>query len=168
VCYSSHKVFKSHVKSFQADFLYSSSTANLPWLSPTENWLVSSLNRTNSVTYIAKEWTRITGNTYHVITHRCVTSPRIRKTASCIVACWTVFTELLPGNALIKSVAICMITVFSENYLAHMLKLISSVKVFINWREFIKMVSIKFTSFSNTLRCTPYRIMTFFKLLLVQ
>jgi hypothetical protein len=27
-------------------------------------------------------------------------------TASSIVACWTVFTELLPGNALIKSVTI--------------------------------------------------------------
>jgi hypothetical protein len=25
-------------------------------------------------------------------------------TASSVVACWTVFTELLPGNALIKSV----------------------------------------------------------------
>jgi hypothetical protein len=30
----------------------------------------------------------------------------IEKTASFIVACWTVFTELLPGNALIKSVTI--------------------------------------------------------------
>jgi hypothetical protein len=28
----------------------------------------------------------------------------IENTASSIVACWTVFTELLPGNALIKSV----------------------------------------------------------------
>jgi hypothetical protein len=27
-------------------------------------------------------------------------------TATSIVACWTVFTELLPGNALIKSVTI--------------------------------------------------------------
>jgi hypothetical protein len=27
-------------------------------------------------------------------------------TASSVVACWTVFTELLPGNALIKSVTI--------------------------------------------------------------
>jgi hypothetical protein len=34
----------------------------------------------------------------------------IENTASSIVACWTVFTELLPGNALIKSVTIfwCM------------------------------------------------------------
>jgi hypothetical protein len=31
-------------------------------------------------------------------------------TASSIVACWTVFTELLPGNELIKSVTICNIT----------------------------------------------------------
>jgi hypothetical protein len=30
----------------------------------------------------------------------------IENTASSIVACWTVFTELLPGNALIKSVTI--------------------------------------------------------------
>jgi hypothetical protein len=30
----------------------------------------------------------------------------IENTASSIVACWTVFTELLPGNALIKSVGI--------------------------------------------------------------
>jgi hypothetical protein len=32
----------------------------------------------------------------------------IENTASSIVACWTVFTGLLPGNALIKSVTICM------------------------------------------------------------
>jgi hypothetical protein len=39
-----------------------------------------SLKRTNSVTYIAKERTHITGNTCHVTTtHRCVTSPRTRK-----------------------------------------------------------------------------------------
>jgi hypothetical protein len=30
------------------------------------------------------------------------------KTASSIAACWTVFTELLPGNALIKSVTLCI------------------------------------------------------------
>jgi hypothetical protein len=30
----------------------------------------------------------------------------IENTASSIVACWTVFTELLPGNELIKSVTI--------------------------------------------------------------
>jgi hypothetical protein len=30
----------------------------------------------------------------------------IENTAPSIVACWTVFTELLPGNALIKSVTI--------------------------------------------------------------
>jgi hypothetical protein len=32
----------------------------------------------------------------------------IENTASCIFACWTMFTELLPGNVLIKSVKICM------------------------------------------------------------
>jgi hypothetical protein len=30
----------------------------------------------------------------------------IENTASSVVACWAVFTELLPGNALIKSVTI--------------------------------------------------------------
>jgi hypothetical protein len=30
----------------------------------------------------------------------------IESTASYIVECWTVFTELLPGNALIKSVTV--------------------------------------------------------------
>jgi hypothetical protein len=32
----------------------------------------------------------------------------IENTASSIVACWTVSTELLPGNELIKSVTICI------------------------------------------------------------
>jgi hypothetical protein len=30
-------------------------------------------------------------------------------TASSVVACWTVFAELLPGNALIKSVTIYLV-----------------------------------------------------------
>jgi hypothetical protein len=30
----------------------------------------------------------------------------LENTASSIVACWTVFTELFPGNALIKSVTV--------------------------------------------------------------
>jgi hypothetical protein len=68
----------------------------------------SSLNWTNSVTYIAKELTRTTGNACHVTTsHCCMTSPRSWKTASSIVVCWIVCTELLPGNALIKSVTLC-------------------------------------------------------------
>jgi hypothetical protein len=29
-------------------------------------------------------------------------------TASSIVVCWTMFTELLPDNALIKSVTVCI------------------------------------------------------------
>jgi hypothetical protein len=32
-------------------------------------------------------------------------------TAFSIAACWTVFTELLPGNALINSVTVCMFSV---------------------------------------------------------
>jgi hypothetical protein len=60
----------------------------------------------NCVTYIAEARTRITGNTCHVTTtHCCVTSLQTRKTAS-IVACFTLFTELLLGSALIKSVTV--------------------------------------------------------------
>jgi hypothetical protein len=33
----------------------------------------------------------------------------IENTASFIVACWTVFTELLHDNALIKSVTMCLV-----------------------------------------------------------
>jgi hypothetical protein len=32
----------------------------------------------------------------------------IENTASSIVACWTVFTQLLPGNALIKTVTVLL------------------------------------------------------------
>jgi hypothetical protein len=39
----------------------------------------------------------------------CDVTADTENTASCIVACWTVFTELLPGNALIKFVAIHLI-----------------------------------------------------------
>jgi hypothetical protein len=35
----------------------------------------------------------------------------IENTASSIVACWTVFTEMLPGNAFFKSVTIFIFTV---------------------------------------------------------
>jgi hypothetical protein len=38
----------------------------------------------------------------------------IENTASSIVVCWTVFTEPLPGNTLIKSVAIYKVCVFSK------------------------------------------------------
>jgi hypothetical protein len=43
----------------------------------------------------------------------------IEKIASCIVACWFVFTELLPGNALIKSVTVHILC----NYYAIIFKL---------------------------------------------
>jgi hypothetical protein len=36
----------------------------------------------------------------------------MENTASSIVACWTVFTELLPGNALIKSITVSIHFVF--------------------------------------------------------
>jgi hypothetical protein len=36
-------------------------------------------------------------------------------TASPIIECWTVFTELLPGNALIKSVTVTIISVVQNN-----------------------------------------------------
>jgi hypothetical protein len=78
LCCRTHKVFKSHVKSSQAHYLYSFSTTNFPWLSPIENWLVP---EPNYVTYIAEERTCITGNTYHVTTiHLCVTSTKAQKT----------------------------------------------------------------------------------------
>jgi hypothetical protein len=45
----------------------------------------------------------------HVITiHCCNFTADTENTASSIVACWTVFTGLLLGNALIKSVKICL------------------------------------------------------------
>jgi hypothetical protein len=37
----------------------------------------------------------------------CDVTADTENTASSIVACWTVFTQLLPGNALMKSVTIC-------------------------------------------------------------
>jgi hypothetical protein len=36
----------------------------------------------------------------------------IENIASSVVACWTVFTELLPGNALIKSVTVLQLSSF--------------------------------------------------------
>jgi hypothetical protein len=36
----------------------------------------------------------------------CDVTADTESTASSVVACWTVFTKLLPGNALIKSVAV--------------------------------------------------------------
>jgi hypothetical protein len=69
----------------------------------------SFLNRKNSLTYIAEERTRIIGKHMSRDHHqplRDVTADT-ENTAFSIVACWTVFTELLPGNALIKCVTIC-------------------------------------------------------------
>jgi hypothetical protein len=110
LCYSTHEVFKSHVKSSQADFLYSSSTANFPWLSPVENRLDP--EPMNSVTYIAEERTRIIGDMSrdHHLPLRDVTADT-KNTISSIVACWNVFTELLPDKALIKS-----LTKFTHSY----------------------------------------------------
>jgi hypothetical protein len=44
----------------------------------------------------------------------CEVTANTENTASSIVACWTVFTELLPGNALIKSVTSYDFTPFDE------------------------------------------------------
>jgi hypothetical protein len=68
----------------------------------------SSLNRMNSITYIAEERTCFTGNTCHVTTtHCCVMSQRTRKTQlPLLLRVWPCLQELLPGNALIKSVKI--------------------------------------------------------------
>jgi hypothetical protein len=43
-----------------------------------------------------------------------------KKTASCLVACWTVFTELLPGNAFVKSVTLLFFcNVRSKMHVSH-------------------------------------------------
>jgi hypothetical protein len=42
----------------------------------------------------------------------------IVNTASSIVACWTVFTGLLPGNAFIKCVTIAILAVLKINKLS--------------------------------------------------
>jgi hypothetical protein len=91
--YSTHTVFISHVKSSQADLLYSSVL-----LVPIRSELTA-----NGFRYIAAErtWTY----SKHISRDRYPSSLGSKEnTASSIVACWTVFTELLPGNALIKSV----------------------------------------------------------------
>jgi hypothetical protein len=141
--YSIHKVFKSHVKSSQADFLYSSALLMLTaylfavLLQLTVIILTACFCHYCSsslgilLTYIiAEEWTYITGNTCHVITiqpvhwcqlhghtantchvtatYCCVMSPRSRKTQlSLLLRVGPLFTELVPCNALIKSVTIC-------------------------------------------------------------
>jgi hypothetical protein len=86
--------------------LYSSSITNFPWLSPIENWLVPEskefchLYSRGTDKHHRKHMTRD-----HNPALRYVTAD-MENTASSIVACWTVFTELLPGNALLKSVTI--------------------------------------------------------------
>jgi hypothetical protein len=72
----------------------------------------SSPNRTNSVTYVAEERTRITGNMSRDHPPLRDVTVDTENTASSIVACWAVFTELLPGNSLIKSVTIHFHIVF--------------------------------------------------------
>jgi hypothetical protein len=106
LCYSTYKVFKSQVKSPQADFLYSSSTTNFPYLSTTENWLVP---EPNEFCHLCSQGTD-THHRKHVSRDhdtplRDVTADT-ESTASSIVARWTLFTELLPGNALIRLVIV--------------------------------------------------------------
>jgi hypothetical protein len=104
--YSTHKVFKSHVKSWQADCLYTSSTMNFPWLSPTENWLVPEPNEfchlytRGTDTRRRKHMSRDHHSPLHDVT------ADMENTFSSTVARLTVFTELLPGNALIKPVTV--------------------------------------------------------------
>jgi hypothetical protein len=103
LCYSTHKVFKSYVKSSQADFLYSSSTTNFPWLSPTENWLVPELNKFCHLYSQGMDMhhRKHMSRDHHLPLHDIIAD--IGNTASSIVVCSTVFIELLPGNTLIKS-----------------------------------------------------------------
>jgi hypothetical protein len=109
-------------KSSQADFLCSSVLLQLTailFFAFFCSYYYSSLGIL--LTNIAKQQIRNTGNTYHVMTiqqvhWRTCTDIRYRylllcdvtadteNTAFSIFPFWTVFTELLPGNALIKSV----------------------------------------------------------------
>jgi hypothetical protein len=110
--YSTHEFFKSHVKSSQADFLYSSSTTNFPWLSPTENGVVVEPNE------FCHLYSRVT-DTHHRKHMPRDHHPPLRdvtadteSTVCSIVACWTVSKKLLPDNALIKS-----FTIYKHTYI---------------------------------------------------
>jgi hypothetical protein len=116
----------SYIKSSQADFFYSPALLQLNVI-----LLFACFCRYLIIllTYIAEERTCITGNmahdhypvsplvhaaqTYSKHTSRdcylllCGVTVDTENTASSTVACWTAFTELLPGNALIKSIAVC-------------------------------------------------------------
>jgi hypothetical protein len=81
---------------------------------PAYNWLVTALNEFCH-SYLHSRGTDI-ANTYHVIAIQPVywrIGRTTENTASSIVACWTVFTKLLPRNALIKSVTICTLVILA-------------------------------------------------------
>jgi hypothetical protein len=106
LCYSTHKVFKSHVKSSQADFLYSSSTKNFLWLSPSENWLLPEPKKFCHLYSPGTEThhRRLMSHDHHP--QLCDVTADMENTASSIIVCWTMFTGLLPGNMLFKSITI--------------------------------------------------------------
>jgi hypothetical protein len=101
-----HGLLKGQLYLFNFNFLYSYATTNFPWLSPTESWLVPEPNEfchlysRGADTHHRKRMSRDHHPPLRDVT---VDTENI---ASSIVACWTVFTELLPCNALIKSVTI--------------------------------------------------------------
>jgi hypothetical protein len=128
LCYSTHKIFKSHIKSSQADFLYSTVLLKLTTilLSTTAYLLTYSLTA-----HIFEIWSL--RNTHHghdsqkthitwrylllcdVTAHAPVA--RTKNTASPIVACWTVFTELLSVNILSQSVTLFILFLYLLIYL---------------------------------------------------
>jgi hypothetical protein len=136
LCYCAHKVVKANVKSSEADLLYSSVL-----LVPIRSEL-----RAQGSRYIAAErtWTYSKHTSYiiwslsnqsigasigttekacHVITiHFCDVAVNTETTTSSLVASWTLFTELLPGNALIKSVTascFCIFIIWNDFRIEH-------------------------------------------------
>jgi hypothetical protein len=124
-----NKVFY-HILSLHRPTSSSSSTTNFSWLSLSlfvHVLLLLLFVTCNSFTYIAEEQTWAYSKyisrdhypasllvrlldlqkTHHVISvHCCDITTDTEITASSIVACWIVFTDLLPGHALIKSITI--------------------------------------------------------------
>jgi hypothetical protein len=121
-------------------------STNFPWLSPNETWLIPELNEfchlynQGMYTHHKKHMSR--GFGWRHLGHG--------KHSFLYCCCWIVCTELLPGNALIKSVNNISLQIFSDHYFSRLLTLICSVNVSINWRKYIKMASIKFAYCSST------------------
>jgi hypothetical protein len=73
----------------------------------------------------------------------------IESTASSIVACWIVFTELLPGNALIKSVRVLL-------YYRQHNKFVINKTILLHKHSYIKYICCMFRSISGNFREVYY------------